>query len=197
MTRDKVQGTRKKGQCVAHHATVCYAPSSRRLSKGFTLLELVIVICISAVLMLTFLNRVLFYQEQVERAAMIGVVTAVQSSLNMQQLGLLLQNEETKIAALAKDNPINWLDDKPRNYVGEYFDPALDAIAPGNWAFDLKSRELIYVPDYTRHISFTGDGKKWIRFRVKLVEGVAKEASGKGNVVGISFGPVDPYHWEI
>lgn len=165
------------------------------VSKGFTLFELAVVVCIVAVLMVVFLNRVLFYQEQVEKAGMIGVVTSVQSSLNMQQLGFLLRNEEAKIAALTKDNPINWLDDKPPNYVGEFFDPALDTIAPGNWAFDLKSRELIYVPDNTRHISFAGDGKKWLRFRVKLVQGIANEASGKGNVVSVAFEPVEPYRW--
>jgi general secretion pathway protein G len=176
--RTKGQGIRDKGQ-------------------GFTLVELATVTCITVVLILTFLNRVLFYQEQVERAAMIGLVTGVQSSLNMQQMGFLLRNEETKIAALATENPVNFLDEKPLNYAGEFFDPAPDAIAPGNWAFDLKSREMIYVPDHARHISFTGEGQKWIRYQVKLIQGITKEASGKGNLASVTFEPVIPYRWEI
>ncbi len=165
------------------------------VSKGFTLFELAVVVCIVAVLLVVFLNRVLFYQEQVEKAGMIGVITSVQSSLNMQQLGYLIRNEDAKIANLTKDNPINWLDDKPPNYVGEFFDPALDTIAPGNWAFDLKSRDLIYVPDNTRNISFAGDGKKWLRFRVKLEQEGAKDTTGKGSVISASFEPVAPYRW--
>jgi hypothetical protein len=46
---------------------------------------------------------------------------------------------------LAQDNPMTWLQQKPRNYAGEYYDPTPGAVAPGHWMFDLKSRDLIYV----------------------------------------------------
>ena len=168
-----------------------------KLSKGFTLLELIIVICISVILIATFLNRVLFYQEQAEKWTMIEVVNATQSALHMQELTLLIKGEDLKIAELAKENPINWLDPEPNNYVGEFFDPAPDAVGSGNWAFDLKTHELIYIPEHTGHLSFEGKEKKWIRFRIKFGQVGAPEASEKGGQAGISFGPVEPYHWGI
>ena len=170
--------------------------ANRATNQGFTLLELVVATCIAVILILTFLGRVLFYQEQVEKAAMIGVVNSVQSSLNIQQLGLLLKNKDAEITQLAAENPLNWLEDKPHNYAGEFFDPASDSIAPGNWAFDLKSRELIYAPDSARHITISSNEQKWIRFHVKLMQSAAKDSSGKSNLVSATFEPVYPYRWQ-
>jgi len=165
-------------------------------NRGFTLLELAIFVCIMAVLMMTFLNRVQFYQEQAERAAMIGLVVAVQDALTLHQGRLRIQGDETGMVALEKINPINWLAEKPRNYGGEFYDPSAERISRGSWVYDLKAHELIYFPEHTSHLVFSGEAKKWIRYRVNLGQGGSLIASAKGNMHTVSFEAVEPYHWE-
>lgn len=105
------------------------------------------VISIVDILAAALLNRVEFYREQAEKTAMIGVVGTIQTALVMQHGRLLTRGVETGITALAADNPMKWLAKQPRNYAGEFYDPAPGSVAPGNWVFDLRSRELIYMLD--------------------------------------------------
>ena len=125
---------------------------------------------------------------------------AMQSALTMRVGSLRVHGAATEkeLKALAADNPINWLQQKPNNYAGEFFDPAPDTVKPGKWAFDLKTRELIYVPDHTQYFTPGKDGKKWIRFHVKLVyESPVGAAGGKKELASTLFEPTEPYHWSI
>lgn len=166
--------------------------------RGFTLIELIIVICIIVVLAGLFLQRVPLYQEQAEKAAMQQVAGALQSALVMRYGSLMTRgaSNEKELGKLATDNPIDWLQQKPRNYSGEFFDPTPHAIAPGHWMFDLKSHDLIYVVDHADYFKPGSDGKKWIRFHVQLVyePALGRPESGK-ELVSTLFEPTRPYHW--
>ncbi len=108
----------------------------------------------------TFLIRVPYYQEQAEKAAMQQVEGALQSALVLRYGALMARGAATEkeLSILATDNPMTWLQQKPRNYAGEYYDPTPGAVAPGNWMFDLKSRDLIYVVD---HGDYFTPGQGW------------------------------------
>jgi len=171
---------------------------SAHFEKGFTLLELIVVIVIIMVMMGLFLNRMPFYQEQAEKAAMEQVSGALQSALVLRFSALMVRGgAERDISVLATDNPVNWLQQKPRNYAGEFYDPSPRAVAPGQWMFDLKSRDLIYVVNHGDYFTPGKDGKKWIRFHSRLVyDPVAGEAaSGRQEVAAALFEPTEPYHW--
>ena len=59
-------------------------------------------------------------------------------------------------------------------------------VAPGNWAFDLKSRQLIYVVDRGDYFKPGKDGQKWVRFRVNLLYEAAEGAGASGKeLVGV------------
>ncbi len=167
-------------------------------SKGFTLIELIVVITIIVLLAGTFLKRVPYYQAQTEKAAMRQVAAAIQSALVMRYAALMARGaaNEKELAALATDNPINWLQQKPRNYAGEFYDPTPKAVAPGNWLFDLKSRDLIYVVDHAEDFTADKGGNKWIRYHVKLAydQTVGRPESGK-ELTATLFEPTQPYHW--
>lgn len=169
-----------------------------KLKRGFTLIELIIVISIVAVLAGLFLSRIPYYQEQAEKATMEQVAGALQSALVLRYGALMVRGatNEKELSALTNDNPMNWLQQKPRNYAGEYFDPTPKAVAPGNWLFDLKSRDLIYVVDHGEYFAPDKDGKKWIRFHVKLAYDsiLGRPESGK-EVTATLFEPTEPYHW--
>ena len=167
-------------------------------SKGFTLLELVIVIAIIVTLMALFMNRVMYYKEQAEKTAMEQVVGAIQSALTMQYGQIMTRGKPSDVAALAQDNPMNFLQKKPRNYSGEFYDPTPQAVAPGNWMFDLKSRDLIYVVGDGNYFKPGRDGRKWIRFHVVLsytTSRLPSLQSKPADLTGLLFEPVEPYSW--
>lgn len=171
--------------------------AGRNPQGGFTLFELVVVIIIVSILAGTLLNRVLYYQELAEKTAMVEVEGAIQSALTIQYGRLMVRGTEAGAAALATDNPMSWLAKKPRNYAGEFYDLTPASAAPGNWAFDLKARELVYVPGRADHLIPGKDGSKWIRYRVNPVLDPVPGASAKNarELVGILFEPVEPYRW--
>ena len=166
-------------------------------SKGFTLIELIVVICIIALLAGVLLQRVWLYQEQAEKAAMEQVAGALQSALIMQYGKMLTTGTESWAGTLATENPLNWLMKKPANYSGEYFAMSPAAIAPGNWAFDLKTRELIYVPYHAEYFRPGPDGYKWVRYHVRLDYELLPGAVNKNAKVPTSllFEAVEQYQW--
>ncbi len=167
-------------------------------SKGFTLIEFIIVIIIIVVLAGLFLVRIPLYQEQAEKAAMQQVEGALQSALVLRYGSLMTRGAagNKELSILATDNPVTWLQKMPPNYMGEYYDPTPRTVAPGNWMFDLKSRELIYVLNQSDNFTPGPDGNKWIRFHVKLgyEPMLGKPESGK-ELVTTLFEPTTPYHW--
>ncbi len=171
---------------------------AKRRLNGFTLIEFVIVILIIVVLAGLFLVRIPLYQEQAEKAAMQQVEGALQSALVLRYGALLTRGaaNEKELSILATDNPITWLQKLPPNYKGEYYDPTPHTVAPGSWMFDLKSRELIYVPNQSENFVAGLDGNKWIRFRVRLnYEQKLGKPGGGRELVTTLFEPTQPYQW--
>ncbi len=168
-------------------------------SKGFTLLELIVVVSIVALLAGTLLSRIPYYQEQAEKTVMEQMAGAMQSALIMRYGSLMAHGAgaEKGLNALAIDNPMDWLQQKPKNYAGEFFDPTPKTVAPGHWMFDLKSRELIYVLDRSDYFTPGKDGQKWIRFHVRLeYESPAGGATGsRKELASTLFEPTQPYRW--
>ncbi|MFZ2161712.1 MAG: prepilin-type N-terminal cleavage/methylation domain-containing protein [Sideroxyarcus sp.] len=167
--------------------------------KGFTLLELIVVISVIAILAGSLLSRVPIYTEQAEQAAMEQTVGALQSALTMRVGSLMTHGAATEkeLKALASDNPLDWLQQKPKNYAGEFFNPTPKTVVPGQWVFDLKSRDLIYVVDRGDHFTTGKDGQKWIRFHVKFEYEASPSGSagGKKALTSALFEPTETYRW--
>ena len=168
-------------------------------SKGFSLIELMVVIAIVAVLANALLDRVWLYQEQAEKAAMEQVAGALQSAVVLRYGQMLTSGREAEVGALLTENPINWLMKKPPNYAGEFFAPTPAAIAPGNWAFDLKNRELVYVPYRTAYFVAGSNGYKWVRYRINMhyepAAGALNKNKSAKRLTGVLFEPAEPYQW--
>lgn len=167
---------------------------SKRQQQGFTLIELVVVISIVVILIGALLGRVGYYQERAERAAMQQVVSSLQSALTMEYGSLMTHGRESLVSELVTENPMDWLSKKPENYSGEFYAPTPRSVAPGNWVFDLRSRELVYVIDRSEHFTPGRDGNKWIRYHVKLTYERLPGGTDK-KLVGVLFVPVEPYNW--
>ena len=194
------------GSCDVYRAGVLTQSSdlSPQHSKGFTLIELIVVITVIVILIGVFLPRVWFYQEQAEKAAMEQVGGALQSALLMQYGHLLAGGRESEVQNLVTENPTHWLMQEPGNYAGEFYGMTPAAISPGNWAFDLQTRELIYVPYRTDYFVPGSDGLKWVRYRAQLkyepLPGAAASGGhnkGAQELTGLLFKPVEHYQWFV
>lgn len=176
--------------------------NSKTRTRGFTLIELVVVIAIIVILAGLLLERVWFYQEQAEKAAMEQVAGALQTALILQYANLLTHGRESEAKTLTTENPLRWLLQKPANYAGEFYDLTPASITPGNWAFDLKSRELVYVPYRAEYFTPGADGNKWVRYHARLDYDVrvlpakgGKPPASEQTLAGIVFEPVTPFQW--
>lgn len=169
----------------------------RKRELGITLFELIVVIAIIATLMGLFMNRVLYYQELAEKVAMEEVAVAIQSALHLQFAHDAVHGKLYDVPPFVRNNPMGLLQKEPKNYAGEFYDPTPASIAPGHWMFDLKSRDLIYVPDRTGHFIPGRDGRRWIRFHVSVRYDVVADGQGgsRKELVAALFEPTEPYHW--
>ena len=174
-------------------------PESRILNppKGFTLVELLVVVSLVAIFASMLFSRVWFYQEMAEKAAMQQVVSALQTGLILQYGHRMASNQGSRIDNISTENPMDWLVQKPGNYAGEFDAIKPGTIEPGNWAFDLNSHELIYVPDHVEYFVPARNGVKWIRFRTRLDYEAGYGGKGGQVLTGVIFAPAEPYQWSI
>lgn len=164
--------------------------SIRKIRRsGFTLFELIVFIALLAILMGLFFDRMLFYQEVAEEVSMRQTVDAVNLAMNLQLASWVARGELRKITRLENRNPMSWLERKPVNYLGEYYDPAPGHIPGGNWYFDLKDSCLVYLLKWNAH--FHSKDRERICFRVDL--GANNLQNGSLGLVRLA--PLHAYTW--
>ena len=160
--------------------------------RGFTLVELVGVIIIASVLAAVALDRLLFYTERAEKAAMDATLAATKMGLQIRLAELIMTNRQMVAPQLERENPMRWLAEPPSGYLGEYSAPP----KPGNWYFAADARQLVYVPSGTRYLQLNHEDKKELRFQVRLYYDEIDMAGGKvRSLAGVSLLPVRPYRW--
>ena len=164
---------------------------------GFTLFELIVVVCIVAIMAGILFNRLQMYQEAAEKAAMQQTAAAIKSALQMRVAAYLMNGRETDIEHLRSENPVSWLQERPQNYAGAFYGDAYARVAPGSWYFDLSQRELVYVVNLGHYFKPGADGRKWVRYRVKIgyEEMPQKDAPPRKVLSAANFAPVHPYVW--
>ena len=174
----------------------------RNRSKGFTLVELVAVVVVIAVMAAVMLKTFVDYAEAAEKAAMEQVVSAVRAGLHLRAVGLIAVNAGGSIGTLAKQNPMNWLADKPHFYVGDIHGVApVELAPPRSWYYDTRAHELVYRPSRTRHLEFPRNAHNEIRFKVTAEQGILSGsellAEPLRGIRRLELVPVEPYLWDI
>lgn len=167
---------------------------------GFTLLEFLVVIIIISTLAAVLLDRLTFYQEAAEKAAMEQMTGNLRSALHMQIADKLVRGKGADIASLLNDNPMDWLAEQPSNYVGVRFAPQAKDVAGGNWYFDLKDKSLVYAVKRGSHFIPGRNGRKEVRYQVRLVYGrnddqVSGDNAKKQDINGVILALAEPYQW--
>lgn len=162
-------------------------------ARGFVMFELVVALVIISVLLAVLLDRLRFYQEKAEQAAMEYTLQAVKTGLQVRLAELIMTQRQREAAQLEVENPTRWLSKMPADYAGDYREPP----QPGTWYYDASERQLVYVPNNSAHLEVaeTG-GVKQLRFEVKLVRHqVAVFGSRVGGIAGVRLVAVYPYRW--
>jgi len=172
---------------------------SPQCSRGFTRLEFVVAIIIISTLYAVLLDRMSFYQELAEKAAVEQMAVTLRSALHAQIANKMIQGQSSTISTLAGMNPMDWLDGPPSNYVGERDASEPDQVAPGSWYFDLKDRHLVYVVLNSAYFTPNGRGRKEVRFTVQtLAQQSAKVGQNPADIQGVNgviLVLAEPYVW--
>jgi general secretion pathway protein G len=135
--------------------------------QGFTLLEFAVTVLVAAVMSALLLSRFDYYREQAEMAAARQLVGALRTALQVRAAQLAATGHDEELRRLAADNPMNWLDRKPENYLGEYYAPDPGQIGRPGWVFDPRDRILVYLlPDAEK---FSFGTSRLLRFKVEFL----------------------------
>ena len=150
--------------------------------SGFSLFELVAAIAIIGVFAGVLLQRMLYLQEYAEMTAMNLTVANLRTGLRYKTGDLLIRDKVSEIATLADENPVNWLQNHPENYLGE-FDLKPDADLRGKWYFDKTRRELVYTINNRRHFLPANDHDYALRWQAVRLPAKEEDISGSRNKV--------------
>lgn len=183
-----------------------------RTAGGFTLFEMVVVICSIAILYMVAEQRINELPAAAERANFLAVLEQVKTGTSLELFGRLASGQSGNVRAMAGSNPMDWLLDAPVNYLGEE-NVVSDALRRRNaWYFETVSGELVYVVggssigDVRVLIATIPVFPGQIRFRVENVYD-----DGAGGVVygsdipqgrepstweGVQLVPVHEFSWE-
>ena len=171
-------------------------------NAGFTLFEMVVVICSIVILYMVAEQRLNELPAAAERANFYAILEQVKTGMNLEMITRLSSRDTKGLSELAGTNPMQFLLDPPRNYRGE-----LDEVTDRNstrrsWYFETSTGELVYVvggpsiEDVWVTIATIPVNLGQIRFRLENVF----EDTGPGNKgsrwQALQLLPVRPYEWD-
>ncbi len=168
-------------------------------ARGFTLLELVIVIVIIGVLAGFLLDRVLPLVGQAERVAFQQVRAQVQSALLLEAAERIARGESASLGELAGTNPMSLLLLPPGNYLGERSHPRISDLPRAAWYFDSRDSRLVYRPGRQANVE-TSDGpdnriELAVSFAYRDRDGDGRFQPSVDHFDGLRLAPVYPFRW--
>lgn len=164
-----------------------------RSARGFSLLELSVVVAVWAVLFGVFLERLTYYQEAAEHARFESELRTFKTALQLRMAEMISTNREQELRLLETENPLRWMDKAPANFGGEF--PSIPE--PGNWYFDSTTRELVYVPNLVRFLEKPESRRPvQLRFRARITYQPIHAPGGiVSGVAGIGLEPTVRFRW--
>ena len=162
---------------------------------GASFVEFAVSMALMGIFVGVLLERALYYQEYAEKTAMESTAQNIRTGLRYKVADLILANRVSEIATLADENPMNWLAERPPNYLGELDSAPMDE-PKGQWYFDKGKRELVYAVNNRRHFSPSSYRDFSVRYRAMRVSAGAVTDSSPGFAgTWVSFVPVIEYGW--
>lgn len=152
--------------------------------RGFTLLELIIVIILVALLFLTAYNRLMPLRGDAEAAHVTTVIGNLRSALGLAASERVMTDGVGALEELAGIDPVTLLQQVPDNYIGT----AGASIPPGSWYFEPDARELRYRVRYPRYLEGAPNAPVDLAWRVRVIGEAGKPA-------GVHLAALDEIGW--
>ena len=167
--------------------------------RGFSRLELMTAVLVVGILAAILLDRLYFYQEMAEKARMEYTISRIKSGLRLRMAGMLVAGRAQEYFLLARQNPMEWLDHKPENYVGERDSLDEQQARLGTWHFDRANNMLVYLVQHGEHFQQQdSNGRKQVRLKVVTIRNVndgARESASHDPSDSVAIALVEPYQW--
>lgn len=166
--------------------------------RGFSLLELTVVVCLIAVLATVALDRIWSLRAQAERVAVAQVVGAVRSALGLEVARRVLHEGVDSLDQLDGGNPMVLLAQQPPGYRGERSGRGVAEVEPGEWYFDTSAHSLVYRVRFTNGFeSAAGDDLAVYRVTMKYDDrnSNGRFDRGRDSVSGLDLTPVGKFRW--
>jgi prepilin-type N-terminal cleavage/methylation domain-containing protein len=168
-------------------------------TRGFSLVELLVVVIAIGILSGALLDRVLPLIGRAQRTAFMQVKAELQTALLLAAADKITRGEAAKLQSLADANPMTLLLTPPANYVGSFAWPDDRDIPPASWYFDEHTRRLVYRVGRYARFDAQGGPKGRIELKTEFVY-ADNNGSGAFEAVGDEFEglrltPVHAYAW--
>jgi hypothetical protein len=141
------------------------APHGPRRQRGFSRFEFAVAAAVFAALVGIAANRLNLYQQQIESVAAEQLIATLRVALQFRISHLTAEQRQNEVLTIADENPIEWLSEKPKNYLGEYYSPDNKKLTRGSWYFDRGDRTLVYLLSHQN--SFAFGSSILLKFKVK------------------------------
>jgi hypothetical protein len=166
-----------------------------RYQHGSSALELAVSVAVVLMFAGALLERMLFYQEAAEKARMELEMTTLKLALQARIGTQIAEHQPVDYPAIARDNPVRWLDAPMPGYRGEPGPEEAKLLPGGSWYFDRQALELVYLPRLDLHLKADGSGRKRVRFRVQVLRAQAGARKDDAAMIGLRLVPVEGYRW--
>ncbi|MGB5491999.1 MAG: type II secretion system protein [Woeseiaceae bacterium] len=113
-------------------------------TQGFSLLEMIVVIALISTLIAVAANRLLPYIDEAERVAVLRVEGQLRSSLMMEAAQRIVRGQSASISALDGVNPVKFLLEPPKNYIGERLQREIEQLPTRRWYYEQDGQRLVY-----------------------------------------------------
>lgn len=171
-----------------------YTPKSRQ--RGFTFLELVVVITIISVLAVFALNRYYKLLVDVERTSMEHDLGVMRSAISMQFAGYYVAGNLAGLEQLVNSNPMDLLAEKPNNYLGVISHYQIEDIEKGSWFYDGDAQMLIYLVRNQLYFETELELPARARFKIFPVYSDREQKGGaKKYISGLTLQALESYRW--
>ena len=177
---------------LGHGADISVSPASPS-ARGFSLIELAVVVTIISILMVAAISRLMALHVDAERVAMENIVGTLRSAIGIKVAEYLSKQDLRNLGTLEGSNPMDRLAELPSNYLGALDGADPKALDDGNWYFDKRDGTLVYL---VRNKAFFQGGltdPPRARFAIQFVY---TERNGNARMIeGVRLAVREPYKW--
>ena len=167
--------------------------------RGFSLLELILVLTIISVLFVIAIDRLLILKVEAEKTSMQQVIGVLRSAMNIQVAKHIARDSLEILSSAEGQNPMEWLSTTPDSYIGIKDEPDPSDIEGYQWYFDSYNRWLVYRVGNGEYFESSLKGARRARFQVVLDY---TDSNNNGifdanidEINGLRLKSLDPYKW--